>query len=393
MSVRPSRFDSLAQAVKDRAAEAAASSGAGEARPSTPQSAAPPGAGLHKPSAALLSAAETLRERLARLERDLAGASGENAELKRQLIQARAVVDRAGDALEEFLFLDPASIRDELPRDRLPTAFADREFEDLLDDIRANGQNDAITVRPATTGGGYEVAAGRRRLEACRRLGQAVLARVRRLDDAAMLRVQFSENERREDISALERARWFADVKDRLAVPSKEIAVQFGLDPSTLSLYLRLARFPAEIQTRLRDPRRLSILRARRVMEALDGDGDGDALARILRMLDAHAAAAAAAGRSPDADEQIELLQRAAEGRGGEAPAPGRAQQPDRRHVVHRGRRVGTLTRNGGQWVFRFATAISEEVVQALADRIGELVAEVERETAPPDRRPQGTPR
>ena len=63
---------------------------------------------------------------------------------------------------------------------------------------------------------------------------------------------------------------------------------------------------------------------------------------------------------------------------------------PDRRHVVHRGRRVGTLTRNGGQWVFRFATTIDEEVVQALADRIGDLVAEVEAATqamAHPERR------
>ena len=173
--------------------------------------------------------------------------------------------------MEEFLFLDPAAIRDELPRDRLPGAFSGVEFEELLTDIRANGQNDAITVRPAADGVGFEVAAGRRRLEACRRLERPVLARVRRLDEASMLRVQFSENERREDISALERSRWFAEVKARLDLPSKDIALQFGLDPSTLSLYLRLARFPSEIVTRLVEPRRLSVLRARRVMEGTGG--------------------------------------------------------------------------------------------------------------------------
>jgi ParB family chromosome partitioning protein len=48
---------------------------------------------------------------------------------------------------------------------------------------------------------------------------------------------------------------------------------------------------------------------------------------------------------------------------------------------VHRGRRVGTLTRNGGQWVFRFATTIGEDMIQALADRIGDLMAEIEAET------------
>jgi ParB family chromosome partitioning protein len=368
MSARPSRFGSLAQAVKDRtaaSAEAPRTEPAGQGGPLA-------GAGLHKPAAALGAMAEGLRERVVRLEAELAQASGRNTELERALGQARSAAGRAGEAVEEFLFLDPAAIRDELPRDRLPGAFAGAEFEALLADIQENGQNDAITVRPAADGRGFEVAAGRRRLEACRRLGRQVLARSRPLDEAAMLRVQFSENERREDISALERSRWFAEVKTRLDLPSKDIAQQFGLDPSTLSLYLRLARFPAEIVERLAEPRRLSVLRARRVMESLEVDAT--ALPRILAALDAQ-------GRGGvDPDAQIESLMRAAEGRGGGGSVP-RAPVPDRRHVVHRGRRVGTLTRNGGQWVFRFATTIGEEVVQALVDRIGDLVAEVEAET------------
>ena len=104
-------------------------------------------------------------------------------------------------------------------------------------------------------------------------------------------------------------------------------------------------------------------------MEALETD---DAvLPRILAALDAP-------GRvNADPDAQIDTLMRAAEGRGGDRPVT-REPIVDRRHVVHRGRRVGTLTRNGGQWVFRFATTIGEDVVQALADRIGDLVAEVE---------------
>lgn len=368
MSARPSRFNSLAQAVKDRAATTADET---RSAPAVQGAAAPAGAGLHKPAAALNAMAEGLRDRLARLEAELAQSSDRNTELEQALDQARSAVNRAGDAVEEFLFLEPAAIRDELPRDRLPGAFADAEFQALLKDIRENGQNDAITVRPAVDGPGFEVAAGRRRLEACRRLGRHVLARCRPLDEAAMLRVQFSENERREDISGLERSRWFAEVKTRLDLPSKDIAAQFGLDPSTLSLYLRLARFPEEIVERLIEPRRLSILRARRVMEALEADEA--ALPRILAALDA-------LGRSGDPEGQVDALMRAAEGRGGVSAAT-RAPVPDRRHVVHQGRRVGTLTRNGGQWIFRFATTIDEAVVQALADRLGSLVAEVDAET------------
>jgi ParB family chromosome partitioning protein len=344
---------------------------------------------VHGPSAALGTLAEGLRERVARLEAELARASGRNADLERDLKRARKTVSLAGASVEEFLFLDPRSVRDELPRDRMPGAFAGPEFEELLADIRDNGQNDAITVRPSAggEGGGYEVAAGRRRLEACRLLEVEVLARVRRLDDAAMLRVQFAENERREDISALERARWFAEVQARLGAPQKEVAAQFGLDPSTLSLYLRLARFPAEIVERLRAPRRLAALRARRVMEAVEADPR--ALPRILDALDTHARASASrhgnGGSGVDPEEQIDVLLRAAEGRVRLPPAA-RVPVPDRRHVVHQGRRVGTLTRNGGQWVFRFATSVQDEVVQALADRMGDLIAEIHKGTDAGDR-------
>ncbi len=415
-----SRFGTLARALRERTAAAVASGDA-----ATPGAPALPGAGVHRPAATPAQTAEGLRERVARLGAEDARATGDNAELRRELEIARAALARhapgadADGADRAFLFLDPATVRDTLPRDRLPGASAGPDFEELLADIRDNGQNDAITVRPLPPGGGgggvgaaaagggafCEIAAGRRRLEACRSLGRHVLARGRTdLDDGGMLRVQFSENERREDISALERARWFAEVRARSDGPAKDVAARFGIDPSTLSLCPRLAAFPAEIADRLRDPRRLSGLRARRVMEAVRADPG--ALPRIRAALDACAA-------DPDPDEPIDALLRAAENRGWTAPGaspagpvlgarpgslPPGSPAPDHRHVVHRGRRIGTLTRNGGpktvkrratgrrrigtltrnggRWVFRFATAIGGDVVRALAERMGELVAE-----------------
>lgn len=329
---------------------------------------------VHKPTAALGVIAEGLRDRVTRLETALADTEGRNAGLERELQQARMAQARAGDAVDEFLFLDPTMVRDSLPRDRMVSALGGREFQELQEDIESNGQNDAITVRRAPDGDsvdGFEVASGRRRLEACRRLGRQVLARVRPLDDDAMLRVQFSENERREDISALERARWFAAVKQRTGRPAKDIAAGFGLDPSTLSLYLRLSRFPGAIAERLLEPRRLGALRARRVMEALEADPE--AAGRLLRALDAHARACRKRGAPMDGDEQIAVLLRAADDRG-RTPADA----AERRHVTHAGRRIGTLARNGRQWVFRFASGIGDATVQALADQMGALVAEAE---------------
>ena len=356
------RFGALAKAVQ-----------AGTAAVQAAEPLAPP-SGAHKPTVALGAVAEGLRDRVSRLETALADTEGRNAGLERELQQARKAQNRAGDAEEEFLFLDPVAVQDALPRDRMASAFEGADFQTLQEDIETNGQNDAITVRrtPGSDSiGNFEVAAGRRRLEACRRLGRQVLARVRLLDDDGMLRVQFSENERREDISALERARWFAAVKQRTGRPAKEIAAGFGIDPSTLSLYLRLSRFPNAIAERLEEPRRLGALRARRVMEAVEGDPD--VAERLLHALDAYARTCRARGVAIDGEEQVAVLLRAADARSGTPK-----EIAERRHVAHAGRHIGTLTRNGSQWVFRFASNIGDAAVQALADRIGELVAEAE---------------
>jgi len=365
MSASKSRFGSLAQAVRDRTAEPERDAIAPTASPR------PAGAGVHKPAAALNAVSETLRDHIARLEAELAQSQTVNTALQSELERAKSLRDKAGDTAEEFVFLDPNSIEDHLPKDRLRGRAEGREFDELLADIERNGQNDAISVR--RTSDTYEVAAGRRRLEACKRLQRKVLARVRDLDDQAMLRIQFSENERRSDISALERARWFAEVRDRLKTSAKEIADQFGVDPSTFSLYLRIARFPDEILERLEEPRRLAVIPARRVMEAIESDPT--TVQRILDALDAFRQSAARDIGSPDPAAQIDILIRAAEGKDTGRASP-RSPVPDRRHIVHQGRRIGTLTRNGGQWVFRFATSIPDDEVHALAERLAIPVGE-----------------
>ncbi len=365
MSATKSRFGSLTQAVRDRTAEPEGDS----VVPAAAQR--PAGAGVHKPAAALNAVSETLRDRIMRLEAELARSQTANTELQSDLHRAKSLRDKAGDSAEEFVFIDPNTIEDRLPKDRLRGRAEGKEFDELLADIELNGQNDAITVR--RTSDTYEVAAGRRRLEACKRLQRSVLARVRDLDNRAMLRIQFSENERRADISALERARWFAEVRDRLKTPAKEIAAQFGVDPSTLSLYLRIARFPDEILGRLEEPRRLAVIPARRVMEAIESDPA--VVQRILDALDTYGQSASHNGGSPDPAAQIDILFRAVEGKE-TGRASLRSPVADRRHIVHQGRRIGTLTRNGGQWVFRFATSIPDDEVYALTERLAVPVGE-----------------
>jgi ParB family chromosome partitioning protein len=325
---------------------------------------------------------EALSVRITTLETELnderLSRSEDQERHQRELARLQRIAAEAGDAAGEFALLDPATIVDVLPADRLPGAFTDDAFSQLLDDIKGNGQHDAITVR--RTDSGFEIASGRRRLEACRRLGIQVLARIRPLDQDAMLGIQFSENERRQDISAIERARWLAQVKEKFGKQVQQLADDYHLDRTTVSLYLRLARLPQEIIQRFSDARALPMLKARRLMAALEQDAG--AMARVLAVLDSLERAAESRGVRPSSDDQIEAAIRAAEGRslprGSDEAA---ATIPnDKRVIVHRGRRVGTLIRNGGQWVVRFAATTDDRMVLAIAERLSVLMEQIEQD-------------
>ncbi|MFL5337963.1 MAG: ParB/RepB/Spo0J family partition protein, partial [Geminicoccaceae bacterium] len=111
---------------------------------------------------------------------------------------------------DRLLRLDPSLITDSLPADRDERAFRDEAYTTLKASIAAHGQHVPIMVRPAPDQAGrYEIAAGRRRLAACRELGLEILVRVLPLDESAMLALQYRENAEREDVSTYERGQWF----------------------------------------------------------------------------------------------------------------------------------------------------------------------------------------
>ena len=368
MNERRNPFAGIAAAARSKAASSA------EARQSVqPVPVERATAAAHAPSAAFHEA-EPLKERVLRLQRELEHSADQRDDLRREVERLKEL--SANDASQtdtRLMFIDPESVVDRLPRDRSEAAFSDDAFEELLADIREHGQNDPITVREGRAEGApYEIAAGRRRLRACKALGREVLARVRALDDEGMLRVQFAENERRSDVTAIDRSRWFAAVYKAIGdatgqkVNQKAFAARYGMDPSTLNLHLRNARFPDEILDRLPDRGKLSMLKARRVMDPYDKDPAGT-LARMAAALDAYEAQM----RDPAAVQregggEVDAVIRAAEGK---APAkPSGKDAPA--HVLHDGRRIGSLARNGKHWVFRFATTMTDKEVESLVDRL-----------------------
>jgi ParB family chromosome partitioning protein len=328
---------------------------------------------------------EALDERVHRLERELQdarervrletegreAADAAQAAVETELARLRGIASQSDGASREFLFLDPIGIVDPLPADRFPIAFADSEFQQLREDIRVNGQNEPITVRRRGEEGStqvvYEIASGRRRLAACRVLGIDVLARVRDLDDGAMLRAQFGENEHRSDVGALERARWFAEIQRRRNLTAGQLGEVFGVDRSTMAHYLRLSALPIEIIQRLRDPRKVSMQRGRRLLELLDRDAD--AFGRVLAALDTIG----------DSDDDVAIAIGAAEGLWVRRDVRSR---PQARQIVREGKRVATLSNVDGRWRLNFASEVDPRVIQRLADCLPELLAKLAADEA-----------
>ncbi|MDQ2068034.1 plasmid partitioning protein RepB [Xinfangfangia sp. CPCC 101601] len=98
--------------------------------------------------------------------------------------------------------LDPNLIRMSAVQDRLDPSDG---LEELVESIKEHGQKVAILVRRLADGA-YEIVYGRRRLLACRELGQKVRATVMELSDEEALIAQGVENNARQDPSFIERA-------------------------------------------------------------------------------------------------------------------------------------------------------------------------------------------
>ncbi|SNB72068.1 chromosome partitioning protein, ParB family [Arboricoccus pini] len=320
----------------------------GEAQGKVPERSAQTSMGTQPPGGGIVRRAlevhrEGLVEKIARLERELGQTEG-------------------GMRLAE---LDTATIREVLPTDRHPRAFADPAFRTLRESIARNGQQTPIVVRPAKDGraDSYEIAAGRRRLAACRELGRPVLARIMPLADDEMLGLQYRENAERADISLFERGRWLARLSSERSLSTRRLAELFDLSQASIVEYLKLGRLPDALVDVLADPRELTIDQSRRLHAALAGGEPPSALLDALETARARGTA-----------QQISFALQAVAGRPATARESGRSLIRDRA-----GRRLATLTRSGNQWVLRWAAGLDDDAVRAIAQRLPDLFEAWER--------------
>ncbi|GEO43373.1 plasmid partitioning protein RepB [Skermanella aerolata] len=289
--------------------------------------------------------------------------------IEKELEEAR----ERGDSL---IALSPDEVDDPLPADRDPRAFTDDAFTALTVSISTNGQDQPILVRRARDDSGrYELAAGRRRLAACRNLGIPVLARVRPLTDSQMLEAQWRENSEREDVSLFERCRWIARLSDGQGLSTAQLGKMMGVSQPTVVEWRKMGRLPDSLIDRLDDPRQL---------------GRNDAM-RLHASMRKHHAGMGKEEISSDPD--LELLERMVSavstqmGRGTRTQIAAALRAvtqapnlPSKNLVLARqdGGKLATLTRSGRQSLLRFDPALDQAVIEEVARRLPGLVAEVE---------------
>lgn len=127
----------------------------------------------------------------------------------------------------------------------------DSSLEDLARSIEQKGLLSPITVRKV--GSRYELIAGQRRLNACKRLGwHKVPAIVRTdVDDADATAISLIENVHRADMHPLDKARAYQQLSDHYRKNLDRVSRETGVGVATIKKYLSLLDLPAQIQDRI----------------------------------------------------------------------------------------------------------------------------------------------
>lgn len=125
--------------------------------------------------------------------------------------------------------------------------FKEEEIRELAASIREHGLLQPILVRRVN--GAYELIAGERRWRATQSLGRpSIPAVVREADDTQMVEMALIENVQREDLNAMEVARGYQVLIDRLGLTQQEAADRMGKSRSAVANTLRLLELPRDLQ-------------------------------------------------------------------------------------------------------------------------------------------------
>jgi ParB family chromosome partitioning protein len=153
------------------------------------------------------------------------------------------------------------------PKDCYPWRFADRPIDEMGDletlaaSIKEIGQQEPILVRPAHYNKEirYEIIFGSRRWRACKLAGVKVLAIIKDVTDQEATLYQKEENENREDISDLARARNYKALIDAgIFKNESELSKKLGISKQRLSDIMSFNRIPERLANAIPNLREVS---------------------------------------------------------------------------------------------------------------------------------------
>lgn len=119
--------------------------------------------------------------------------------------------------------------------------------KELAESIKAVGQLQAILVRPVDDR--YEIVFGHRRWLACTLLDwKKMRAEVKDLDDRQVALMRATENVARQDLSLVEEAAVYEDLRNAHGLTIDDIGRQMGKSPGIVRRRLDLLKMPPELQ-------------------------------------------------------------------------------------------------------------------------------------------------
>jgi ParB family chromosome partitioning protein len=129
--------------------------------------------------------------------------------------------------------------------------FDEGGLSELADSIRESGVLQPVLV--TREGERYRILAGERRVRAARLAGLATVPVVLRegLSDRDHLLLALVENVQRRDLTALEEAEAYRNLKDEFGLTQDDVASRVGKDRATVANALRLLKLPASVREAL----------------------------------------------------------------------------------------------------------------------------------------------
>ena len=125
--------------------------------------------------------------------------------------------------------------------------FDEEALNELADSIKKHGVFQPIIVKKSIKG--YEIIAGERRVRASKKAGKKTIpAIIRHFTDDQMAEIALLENLQRENLNALEEAKAYKSLIDKLNITQDELAKKVSKSRSHITNILGLLRLPQEVQ-------------------------------------------------------------------------------------------------------------------------------------------------